>query len=98
MVYHAILVALLGFGKAEGWLYDSQAGAAVYVVLLLLATLAWLSFQLRFWFGWPDERQRGPLRLDIEDRTDASKKTGNRHVQSAGQPHPTDQKIPKSSG
>ena len=72
MVYHAIWLALLGSGKAEGWLYDSHAGAAIYVVLLLLAILAWLSFQLRLWFGWPDERQQVPLRLDIDDpRSDA---------------------------
>ena len=81
MVYQAIWLALLGSGRAEGWFYDSRGGAAIYLILLLLAIVVWLSFQLRLWFGWTDERQQGPLRLDIGDpRTDVSTKSAHHHA------------------
>ena len=85
MVHHAICLPLVAFGaRAEGWIYDSRGGAAIYFILLLLAILAWLSFQLRLSFKWSNERQQGPLRLGIDDPDiDGSAKSGHRHQQPA---------------
>ena len=95
MRYHALYLGLFAFGaRAEGWLYDSRGGAAIYFILLLLAILAWLSFQFRNWFGWLDEKQRGPLRLGITDpRSNPESKFRNRGAQTTRH---TNQREPKN--
>ena len=58
----------LGTGRADSWLWNSRGGMVVYLLALGIAILLWLKFQIRSWFGWPDDRaHEGPLRLGLSD-------------------------------
>lgn len=57
-----------GGGRADSWLWNSRAGMAVYLIVLGVATLLWLGFQIPTWFGWPSKHENDrPLTLGLSD-------------------------------